>query len=775
MATSSVAYNKPVLPRVSDTSDLASNRASVYSGKGLSFDGVNDSLDFSDNNDLDLQEFSVVQYVNVGASTVSRIFYSNYNNSNGYGFATGISDSTSNVPKFYTKSASSSNTLFGSFPLVNGQWYQIVATYDGSTKKIYINGVLDTSVSYTSGISYSGATSRIGALSGVSGQFFNGKLNGFKIFNSALTSTQVAELYNNPEQILPTGVSAVNLKLWLPMMEGAGSYVYNGAAGSLGTELVSNGGFDEVCQKWGITDNGYATITNGKVVWNAPNGSGANVVQYLSGIQAGKTYRVSFDYSVNRDGFGVQLGDYTGAVTSTNTGTGRFTTDITVGNANGGYFLLNMSAGTGDLVGYMDNVSVKEVVPQATGTISGATWVAGLPEPLPQTALMDWNKTTNNVVFSNAFTSSGWLSNFSVNNKLFGYTNPFGAPTAWKISIPSGASYYLYRTLSGFSAGSVTMSGWFRADAQVTIGFNDGSAYPNSITVGQEWERKSFTFTYSGAGIGIQMDNYFGVSPSAQAKEFYVYGLQATQGSTVQPYIETFDNAQTSPVLIPKGLTTGKDIFGNSIAVTRSSGAFNFDGYSWAYIDENASHRLASTDNITLEGWFRYTSDGRTGGRPIFGKRWAESNWLRFYYTDAGTLKIEGAGGGGQAATIYPNIWYHIVGVATGGGTLTLYKDGVLIGSTTVSGYTMDFGGALEIGAWSSEYKTNGQLSNVRVYPYALTAEQVADNYNQKATTFGGSTTISELQAYINRTNAAGATVEAHPSLLNTLTELESK
>ena len=46
MAVSSVKHNKPVLPRTSDGSDLGSNRASIYSGKALSFDGANDEVSF---------------------------------------------------------------------------------------------------------------------------------------------------------------------------------------------------------------------------------------------------------------------------------------------------------------------------------------------------------------------------------------------------------------------------------------------------------------------------------------------------------------------------------------------------------------------------------------------------------------------------------------------------------------------------------------------------------------------------------------------------------
>ena len=46
MATSTVKTNKPILPRGADVRPIDSyNRASLYSGKALDFDGVNDSVD----------------------------------------------------------------------------------------------------------------------------------------------------------------------------------------------------------------------------------------------------------------------------------------------------------------------------------------------------------------------------------------------------------------------------------------------------------------------------------------------------------------------------------------------------------------------------------------------------------------------------------------------------------------------------------------------------------------------------------------------------------
>ena len=39
----------------------------------------------------------------------------------------------------------------------------------------------------------------------------------------------MADLYNNPELVVPTGVDNTALKLWLPMMEGAGTTAYDGS------------------------------------------------------------------------------------------------------------------------------------------------------------------------------------------------------------------------------------------------------------------------------------------------------------------------------------------------------------------------------------------------------------------------------------------------------------------------------------------------------------------------------------------------------------------
>lgn len=78
-----------------------------------------------------------------------------------------------------------------------GTWKHIVITRTGATNKIYINGVSDTlaaNATQTTSIDYSTDALWFGQRN--AGLRFNGKLDEIGIWNVALTSTEVTDLYN---------------------------------------------------------------------------------------------------------------------------------------------------------------------------------------------------------------------------------------------------------------------------------------------------------------------------------------------------------------------------------------------------------------------------------------------------------------------------------------------------------------------------------------------------------------------------------------------------
>ena len=93
-------------------------------------------------------------------------------------------------------------------------WVMFTGTYDGFTTKIYINGVLSgTNEAYTTKtpIFYNSANGLfIGAEAGGSptapvGSYFNGKISDFRIYATALSAEDIADLYNKPISIDNTG------------------------------------------------------------------------------------------------------------------------------------------------------------------------------------------------------------------------------------------------------------------------------------------------------------------------------------------------------------------------------------------------------------------------------------------------------------------------------------------------------------------------------------------------------------------------------------------
>lgn len=101
----------------------------------------------------------------------------------------------------------------------DGNWHYAVGTYDGSTVRLYIDGIQVATKSTSASPDNSGSQPvRVGANSRELGNFFNGNADEIRVWNRALTSQEVANAYagtfNTSGQVLylPSSSSITSLK-----------------------------------------------------------------------------------------------------------------------------------------------------------------------------------------------------------------------------------------------------------------------------------------------------------------------------------------------------------------------------------------------------------------------------------------------------------------------------------------------------------------------------------------------------------------------------------
>lgn len=103
--------------------------------------------------------------------------------------------------QFYYRTVNPSNydlVFTTSSYFTNGNWHHLVATYDGGTKSVYVNGSLAASQSCQGSLgSNNTGPAYIGVYGGFAGYPFNGKIAKVQVYDRALTATEVLNDYNN--------------------------------------------------------------------------------------------------------------------------------------------------------------------------------------------------------------------------------------------------------------------------------------------------------------------------------------------------------------------------------------------------------------------------------------------------------------------------------------------------------------------------------------------------------------------------------------------------
>ena len=112
-----------------------------------------------------------------------------------------------------------SRTLFSVSPLSAGVWYNITCTYDGTTQKIYIDGVLDSNNDVSGLITNSTEDLLIGRSHvGLNSEFFDGQIDELRIWDVALSQEQIQEGLDS--YVSSTHPQLSNLKLYYRFDQG---------------------------------------------------------------------------------------------------------------------------------------------------------------------------------------------------------------------------------------------------------------------------------------------------------------------------------------------------------------------------------------------------------------------------------------------------------------------------------------------------------------------------------------------------------------------------
>lgn len=185
----------------SDT-DITYSDAGGKQGKYASFNGTSSRIDIPRNPILEPKNITISAWIKVPSHKGSNIIVDRTKLA-WVAYALGLTwDGKVQIDIGYTVSFPYSIALVSNTILNTNTLYHIVATYDKSTIKIYINGVLDNSVSFSSDILYDDTTNplRIGNHN-LENAYFNGKIDQLGIWSRALSLDEVRLLYALPKQL----------------------------------------------------------------------------------------------------------------------------------------------------------------------------------------------------------------------------------------------------------------------------------------------------------------------------------------------------------------------------------------------------------------------------------------------------------------------------------------------------------------------------------------------------------------------------------------------
>ena len=410
----------------------------------------------------------------------------------------------------------------------DGEWHHWVVYADTNNVnncKLYVDGVLQT-VNQTDG---SGSLQpyteslTIGGEKVSGGNYFEGKIDEFAVFDRELTQAEITRMYNS--------YYTTNL-------------VSNGTFEQIGLEEVANGDFSEEGSEL-ITDGDFPT---GTTAWSMTNNTGTNTriennhliietdgaytqAEQLNVTVGGNQYKLVYTV-LNSDGGDLAL------VTEGNTPSSipnSVGTHIYYFTSHSTSFILKRRSGALNIT--ITNISVKEATIDNLPRVDYTDGTSSLlVEP----------QRTNLITYSEDFSQSDWTKQGATTISATNITSPIGTTNATRITGLTGSGSNDLKFITGIDPANKTYTATFYLKGSNTLrmqlsnGVDD--AVSTTIILTSSWVRYSITHTFNSTSSDLRIlldDN--GVT----ATTYDVWGSQLEIGSYATSYIKTLGSTVT--------------------------------------------------------------------------------------------------------------------------------------------------------------------------------------------------------------------------------------
>ena len=247
--------------------DGGANLAAQFAGGNSQYLTISDAAQVG----LDITgAITISLRVKPGNLSIAKYYVAKHGASGNYGYTLG--QSAGNKFTFSLSSDGTAlTTVASNTTLATGTWYHIVAVYNGTDMRIYVNDVLDcTPVAYTSGIVNNSQGLYLGCTS-VPNTYMTGTLDDVAIWSRALSAQEASDLY------------------WLLTDDFATAYMVSGVVKDKNGNTID-------CSVYNVRVNAYPKNNTASAPVRSTLVAAANGAWILPKLTNGTKYLVTFEY-----------------------------------------------------------------------------------------------------------------------------------------------------------------------------------------------------------------------------------------------------------------------------------------------------------------------------------------------------------------------------------------------------------------------------------------------------------------------------------------------